>query len=46
MINSKKIILSKNNDFAIMGDINVKTADSDDVPSRFYIYKKATIETT
>jgi hypothetical protein len=45
MFNTKKIKLSKNKDIALMGDIRIKTADSDDVPNRFYIYKKAAIET-
>jgi S-layer protein (TIGR01567 family) len=44
MINSNKITLSKNKDLSLMGDVSVKTADSDDVPNRFYIYKTVIIE--
>ena len=38
-----KITLSKNKDISLMSDIRLKTADSDDYPNRFYIYKEVTI---
>ena len=42
------ITLSKNRDVSLMENINIKTADQDDVtaanPLRYYIYKEATIK--
>jgi len=40
----EKITLSKKKDISLMENIRIKTADQDDAPLRFYIYKEATIE--
>jgi S-layer protein (TIGR01567 family) len=39
-----KITLSKKKDISLMENIRIKTADQDDAPLRFYIYKEMTIE--
>ncbi len=39
-----KITLNKNKDQILMENVRIKTADQDDTPLRFYIYKEATIE--
>jgi S-layer protein (TIGR01567 family) len=38
-----KVTLSKNKDIMLMGDIQIKTADSNDEPNRFYIHKSVQI---
>jgi S-layer protein (TIGR01567 family) len=38
------ITLSKNKEIALMPGVSIKTADSDDDPIRYYIYKEVTIE--
>ena len=38
-----KISLYKNKDISLMGDVRIKTADSYDYPTKFYIYKEVTI---
>ena len=40
----EKITLSKKKDISLMENVRIKTADQDDTPLRFYIYKEATIE--